>query len=107
MIEILAGIAASFLTGVFGHLAFFPVIENWHNQRLRQLARPAIGVLLNTMPFLIWLRVLSHKDVEERELWRGLMAYSVSFLWNGAGVAFGYILDDWRENGGGKHDQTF
>lgn len=84
----------SLLTGILGHLIFYPIIESWNNQRIRRLAQPSIGVLLNTIPFLAWLKVLQREN--DNCLVLGYVAYSLSFLWNGAGVALGYVFDDWR-----------
>ncbi len=98
MIEILAGIGASFLTGVLGHIVFYPTIENWSNEKMRRLARPSIGVLLNGLPFLCWITIVlrpKENSLNKREVVLiAFAAYCMSFMWNGAGVAIGYMLDD-------------
>lgn len=89
------GVLTSVGTGFFGHVFFYPVLAKWHSKRTSRLARMSIGVLLNSIPFLAWLRILKgwvHDDVM-----RGFLAYCVSFLWNGAGVVLGYIYDDLRK----------
>ena len=86
-------------TGIFGHIIFYPIIEAFHNQRMRRLARPAIGVLLNVPAFLIWMWVFMRRERDgEAPILAAFAAYCVSFLWNGAGVALGYLLGDWRES---------
>jgi len=80
----------SFVTGLIGHLIFYPIIEAWNNDRIRKLARPGIGVLINIPPFIVWLIVLedgSEKHENEKAIIRAVTAYHLSFLWNGAGVA--------------------
>ena len=96
MVEIAFGSVFTLFTGIFGHLFFYPIIESWNNQRMRRLARPAIGVLLNAVPFLVWIKII--RRVRNDGLIDGFLAYCVSFLWNGAGVALGYLIDDWKYN---------
>lgn len=101
MLKIAMGIVSSVICGVFGHLVFFPVIEAWNNQRMRRLARPAIGVVINTVPFLIWIRILCgdhDDDCNNHMMLKAFVAYCISFLWDGAGVVAGYLIDDWRSN---------
>jgi len=97
MMEIAFGTLLSLFTGIFGHLAFYDVIEAWNNQRVRRLARPSIGVLLNAVPFLIWIRILKNHEKQNGALFCGFAAYCISFMWNGAGVALGYLIGDWKD----------
>lgn len=96
MAEIILSTILSLLTGLFGHFVFYPIIEAWHNRRIKRLARPTIGVLLNTIPFLVWIKVLNNRI--NGNLPQAFAAYCVSFLWNGTGVALGYLIDDWQRN---------
>lgn len=97
MTEITLGTLLSIITGILGHVVFYPVIEAWNNQRMRRLARPAIGVLLNAVPFLVWLRILKGHDKTNGHLLCGFAAYCISFLWNGTGVVLGYVIGDWKD----------
>lgn len=91
--EITLATIFSTAVGIVAHLIFYPVIEAWNNQRMRRLARPAIGVLCNAPVFLVWLLVFKRHGKDDL-LIDGFAAYCVSFLWNGAGVALGYLVGD-------------
>ena len=92
MIEILGTVFFSLLTGLFSHITFYPVIEKWANQRMKRLARPTIGVVINAIPFLVWVRLMQGKELKTNT--SIFAAYCTSFLWMGAGVVVGYLLDD-------------
>ena len=99
-------IVLSVVSGIASHLIFFPVIEAWHNRRLRRLARPSIGVITNIAPFIIVVKSMKIRDIfdcnydqtkaEERALFLVVSAYMLSFVFNGIGVMLGYIIDDVR-----------
>lgn len=93
MNKLAVAIITSLLTGIMGHLAFFPLTEKWNNNRLRKIGRYAIGVVINTLPFIVWLRFLNNTEDKKSEA-NGAMAYMVSFLWTGVGTVAGYIIDD-------------
>lgn len=93
MAEITLATLFSTAVGIVAHLIFYPIIEGWHNQRLRRLARPSIGVLCNAPVFMVWLHVFKQHE-KNGTLLCGFAAYCVSFLWNGAGVALGYLIGD-------------
>lgn len=102
MTKVLFSIIASIFTGITGHLIFFPVLERWHNLRVRRLARPAIGVTLNVIPYLVWFDlILRHRGVEDKRrrelLVCAIVGYTTSFYWHSVGVATGYMIDDWRD----------
>lgn len=86
----------SIVTGIVGHVVFFPIIESWSNMRMRRLARPAIGAMTNVVPFMAWLVVLEDERKKEKAVSTAFIAYCLSFLWHGAGVVLGYLVDDWR-----------
>lgn len=94
MLHITFATFVSLLSGLVGHLIFYPLIEGWHSNRMRKLGRSGIGVLLNALPLLVWRRLLPRGDEEQQVLLYDLLAYCMSFLWNGAGVALGYVLTD-------------
>jgi hypothetical protein len=97
MKNLLAAGSVSFVVGVLGHAVFYPVINSWRNDRMRDLSRPAIGVLLNAIPFLAWLRAFrygSDCEGEEELAAKALSAYVLSFVWNAAGVVCGYVAGD-------------
>ena len=90
----------SLATGIASHVIFYPIIENWNNARIRRLSRPAIGVLTNVVPFVIWLTALDNEDTPHHEsIVKALAAYHLSFVWNGAGVVIGYLIGDWKHEG--------
>ena len=95
--RILIQLILNILTGLIGHVIFYPIIEAWGNNRARKLARPAIGVALTTFPYLMWLHELERDD-RCTPGW-AFAAYCISFLWSAVGVVAGYMLDDWRKNG--------
>ena len=92
MAEITLATIFSTAVGIVAHLVFYPVIEAFNNQRMKRLARPAIGVLCNAPVFVVWLWVFKKNGING--LVGSFAAYCVSFLWNGAGVALGYIIGD-------------
>jgi hypothetical protein len=95
MAKIFCGVCASVGTGILGHVVFYPIIEAWHNHRMRKLARPSIGVIINLFPFLLWLKIFCRK--ERLDDVTPVAAYLVSFLWVGVGVVAGYLINDWKE----------
>lgn len=92
MAEITLATIFSTAVGIVAHLVFYPVIEAFNNQRMKRLARPAIGVLCNAPVFVVWLWVFKKNGING--LVGSFAAYCVSFLWNGAGVALGYLIGD-------------
>ncbi len=89
--------AVSLFAGVVSHLIFFPITENWHNNRSRRIARYAIGIVTNWIPCVMWFRLLhDDKDDANRQFLMHSAAYLVSFLWTGIGVVVGYVIDDAR-----------
>ena len=74
-----------------GHFVFYPVIEGFRNRRLQRLARPAVGVLVNTPAFAY---ALSQVVDDTKIVIMATMIYIYTFVWNGAGVVIGYIVGD-------------
>ena len=92
MRKVILACFASLFTGVLAHLIFYPIIEGWNNDRMRNLSRSGIGVLCNTFPMIAWLRVSEESD--RVTVTQAVMAYCTSFLWTGAGVMLGYVIGD-------------
>ena len=82
----------TFLGGIAAHMLFFPLVQSWHSDRFRLLARPAIGVAAVAPFFLLWCHVLKGESNHEGA------AYVTSFAIFGGGVAAGYVIDDLMDN---------
>lgn len=89
--------------GLIGHLVFYPIIESWHSKRMRRLARPAIGVLMNAPAFMLYVWLIecrrrldseSEENCDKMSPLEAFFAYCASFMWDGAGVALGYLIGD-------------
>ena len=95
------------VSGVFGlltHAIFYPLIESWNNERVKNLGRSGIGVAANLIPFAIWYNeALTAVDGEarvghSRYTFIATLAYMASFVFFGAGAILGYLFDDWRNS---------
>lgn len=93
MSEIILTTLLSIITGVLSHLTFFPLINKFHNLRVKRLAQPIIGVLCNIPIFILWASLFK-KDKENHYIVPYFVSYSLSFMWTGIGVIIGYIIDD-------------
>ena len=92
----------SVLLGMATHFIFYPVVMSWHNERVRLLGRPAIGVLATALPFSLWMHTLAPEKVDKDNTAAiGLAAYLASFLLFGAGTALGYSVDDTKKSPAG------
>lgn len=102
MRQLLIAAFVSLTSGVVSHLLFFPITQNWHNNRMRRLSRYAIGIVTNLFSCVVWLRLLriapgdciDPDDYHDRQSLLDGVAYLVSFLWTGIGVVIGYVLSD-------------
>lgn len=99
MRSVIAVAAFSFVSGMLTHLAFYPLVRSWRNERVRLLGRPAIGVAATAVPFALWVRTLTPPNAEDPDHHAavGLAAYLAAFVTFGGGTACGYLLDDLRE----------
>lgn len=91
--------AFSFVSGILTHLAFYPLVRSWRNERVRLLGRPAIGVAATAVPFALWVRILMPPETNDSDHVAavGLAAYLAAFVTFGGGTACGYLFDDLRE----------
>jgi hypothetical protein len=89
----------SILTGAVGHFVFYPIIERFNNRRWQRLARPGVGVLMNTAPFSFAIQTIIGSSAVTI---MATMVYMYTFVWNGAGVVLGYIADDARRGKSGR-----
>jgi hypothetical protein len=81
--------------GVVAHVLFYPLIMGWHNERMKLLARPAVGVLWTLPVFVAWQwRLLPVADDRERATLISVGAFMSAFSTVGAGVGLGYVVDD-------------
>jgi len=97
MIRIIFALVFSVVSGIVAHLLFYPVVRSWENERFQLLARPAIGVFTALPAFLLWHDWLGRKGHTHDQL-TATVAYLTAFLLHGAGVAMGYLIDDWVDN---------
>ena len=94
--KVMGLIAASVGAGVAAHGAFYPLIMGWHNERMKLLARPAVGVLCTLPVFAVWhWRMLPDSEDKERRAFIGVGAFLCAFSTVGAGVGLGDVVDDW------------
>jgi threonine/homoserine/homoserine lactone efflux protein len=103
--RVFIAIFLSVLSGIVAHAIFYPIVSSWHNEKLRLLSRPAIGVSTNLPVFIVWTvalyRAMTADDKPLKE-WQvvllATLAYLVSFLLHGSGVTAGHVVDDLMDN---------
>lgn len=93
-------LGVSFGFGMLTHVIFYPLIESWNNERIKNLGRSGIGVVANLIPFAFWynesLNAIEPTHDHGRHVFIAVTNYMASFVFFGGGAIIGYLFDDWR-----------